>query len=164
MSTDNVPATSTPAPPADGRWSAEADAVARGTTRLLTALGYAVVREMPLASGRRADLVGLARDGSFLIVEVKSSLADLRADAKWPFYRAHCDRLWFATREGVPPQAFPAECGLVIADAYGATLLREAPEHRIAPATRKAMLVAFGRLAARRLALIGDPDLTAPDT
>ena len=45
--------------PVDGRQSATALAVARGTTRLLHSLGYSVVSELSLPSGRRADLVAL---------------------------------------------------------------------------------------------------------
>jgi hypothetical protein len=56
-----------------------------------------VVSELPLASGRRADLVALAGDGEVWIVEIKSSIADFRADQKWIDYRLHCDRLFFAT-------------------------------------------------------------------
>lgn len=41
--------------PIDRRQSPTALAVARGTTRLLHSLGFAVVSELPLASGRRAD-------------------------------------------------------------------------------------------------------------
>ena len=47
--------------PVDGRQSATALKVARGTTRLLHAYGLSVVSELPLASGRRADLVALGR-------------------------------------------------------------------------------------------------------
>jgi len=66
--------------PPDGRQSETALAVARGTTRLLHALGFSVVGELPLPSGRRADLVGLGRDGEIWIVEIKSSVADFRTD------------------------------------------------------------------------------------
>ena len=54
-------------------------------------------RELPLPSGRRADLVALGSGGEILIVEIKSSVADFRADQKWMDYRLHCDRLFFAT-------------------------------------------------------------------
>jgi hypothetical protein len=47
------------ASPADGRQSETALAIARGTARYLHALGYCVVSELPLPSGRRADLVAL---------------------------------------------------------------------------------------------------------
>jgi hypothetical protein len=93
--------------PIDRRQSPTALAVARGTTRLLHSLGFAVVSELPLASGRRADLVALASDGELWIVEIKSSIADLRADQKWIDYRLHCDRLFFATTLEVPCEIFP---------------------------------------------------------
>src|SRR3989475_11147062 len=83
--------------PIDGRQSPTALRVARGTTRLLHSLGFSVVSELPLASGRRADLVALGADREVWIVEIKSSIADLRADQKWIDYRRHCDRLFFAT-------------------------------------------------------------------
>src|SRR3954454_185426 len=98
--------------PIDGRQSAAALAIARGTTRLLHSLGFSVVSELALASGRRADLVALAADGEIWIVEIKSSVADLRADQKWMDYRLHCDRLFFATSLEVPCEIFPPDTGL----------------------------------------------------
>ncbi len=56
-----------------------ANGLARGVCRLLEALGYAPLFEVPLASGRRADVLGLAATGRFAIAEIKSSLADFRA-------------------------------------------------------------------------------------
>ena len=94
--------------PIDGRQSQTALAIARGTARYLHALGYCVVSELPLPSGRRADLVALGGDGEILIVEIKSSVADFRADQKWMDYRLHCDRLFFATIVDVPCKIFPA--------------------------------------------------------
>jgi hypothetical protein len=83
--------------PIDGRQSETALAIARGAARLLHAHGRCVVSELPLPSGRRADLVALDPGGEIWIVEIKSSIADFRADQKWRDYRAHCDRLFFAT-------------------------------------------------------------------
>lgn len=143
--------------PVDGRQSPTALAVARGTQRLLVSLGHACVAELPLASGRRADLVALGKGGEVWIVEIKSSVEDFRVDAKWPDYRLHCDRLFFATAAHVPVGIFPADAGLIVADAYGAELLREAPEHRLHPATRRSMMLAFARAAARRLQALADP-------
>ena len=94
--------------PVDGRQSQTALAVARGTARLLISLGVCCVSELPLASGRRADLVALGRDGEIWIVEIKSSVADFRADQKWMDYRMHCDRLFFATTTEVPCENLPA--------------------------------------------------------
>src|SRR5690349_24182333 len=53
--------------------------IARGCARYLHALGYCVVSELPLPSGRRADLVALGGDSEIIIVEIKSSVADFRA-------------------------------------------------------------------------------------
>ena len=119
------------APPVDGRQSPTALAIARGTARFLHALGYSVVSELPLPSGRRADLVALGGDGEIVIVEIKSSVADFRADQKWTDYRLHCDRLFFATVVDVPCEIFPADTGLIVADAFGASIVCEAPEHRL---------------------------------
>jgi hypothetical protein len=144
--------------PPDGRQSATALAVARGTTRFLHALGFSVVSELPLPSGRRADLAGLGGTGELWIVEIKSSIADFRADQKWMDYRLHCDRLFFATTLAVPCDIFPKDAGLIVADAFGAAIACEAPEHRLHPATRKRMLLAFARTAALRLAGLADPE------
>ena len=84
--------------PVDGRQSETALAIARGTARLLHAHGRCVVSELPLPSGRRADLVALDPGGELWIVEIKSSIADFRADQKWQDYRAHCDRLFLRRR------------------------------------------------------------------
>lgn len=141
----------------DGRQSETALAVQRGTGRLLRTLGFSLVTEMPLASGRRADIVALAPGGDFWIVEIKSSLADLRADGKWPDYRVHCDRLYFAAPPELGRDIFPGEAGFIAADSYGAEILDEAPEHRMPGPTRKAMTLRFARLAALRLHSLADP-------
>jgi hypothetical protein len=144
--------------PVDGRQSPTALLVARGTQRLLLSLGHACISELPLASGRRADLVALRHDGEFWIVEIKSSIEDFRVDQKWPDYRLHCDRLYFATAQHVPLDIFPADAGLILADGYGAAIVREAPEHRLHPATRRSMMLGFARAAALRLQAFGDPN------
>ena len=145
-------------PPIDGRQSAHALLVARGGGRLLRTHGFAMVSELPLATGRRADIVGLGVDGEIWIVEIKSSIEDFRVDQKWPDYRLSCDRLFFASHAGVPVEIFPEDAGLILADQFGAEMLREAPEHRLASATRKAMLVRFAQAAAHRLHGLIDPD------
>lgn len=148
---------STASVPVDGRQSATALAVARGTARLLASLGFACVTELPLASGRRADLVALGGSGDIWIVEIKSSIADFRADQKWMDYRLHCDRLFFATTVEVPCEIFPPDTGLIVADAFGASIICEAPEHRLPAATRKSMMLRFGHSAALRLQALADP-------
>lgn len=150
-------ATSLLRPPADGRQSETALAVARGTSRLLRTHGFCCVSELQLPSGRRADLVALNASGDVWIVEIKSSLADLRADQKWQDYRAHCDRLFFAFTQDLPCGLFPADTGLIVADAYGAHLHCDAPEHRLPAPTRKLMTIRFALAAAHRLNRLFDP-------
>ncbi len=143
--------------PVDGRQSPTALAIARGTARFLHALGYSVVSELPLPSGRRADLVALGSDGEIVIVEIKSSVADFRADQKWMDYRLHCDRLFFATILDVPSGIFPADVGLIVADAFGASIVYEAPEHRLIAGRRKTVMLRFAHAAALRLQALADP-------
>ena len=118
--------------PVDGRQSPTALAIARGTARYLHALGYCVVAELPLPSGRRAD-------------------------QKWTDYRLHCDRLFFATVIDVPCEIFPPDAGLIVADAFGASIVSEAPQHRLPAATRKAIMLRFAHAAALRLQALNDP-------
>ncbi len=132
-------------------------AVARGTARLLRTLGFSCVSELALPSGRRADLVAMNAKGDVWIVEIKSSLADLRADTKWQDYRAHCDRLYFAFTQDLPCEIFPPDTGLIVADAYGAHVHCDAPDHRLAAPTRKLMTIRFGLAAAQRLNRLFDP-------
>lgn len=143
-----IPGTS---PLIDGRQSDRAMRVRRGVQALMADMRLAVLAELPLANGRRADLMTLSRKGEIWIVEIKSSIEDLRADRKWPAYRDYCDRLFFATHDGVPLDIFPGECGLILSDGRQAGILRQAPEHRLAPARRKALTLQFACAGAERL-------------
>lgn len=125
--------------------------VRRGVQRLLLEMGAVVLPELSLATGRRADLVAMTRRGDFWIIEIKSSIEDFRVDRKWPQYRLHCDRFYFATHPEVPAEIFPDEAGFILSDGYGAEIVREAPEHRMAAATRKALMLRFARTGASRV-------------
>ena len=116
-----------------------------------------MVSELPLASGRRADLVALGADGEIWIVEIKSSVADFRADQKWMDYRLHCDRLFFATTLEVPCEIFPPDTGLIVADAFGAAIVARRRSTGCHAATRRSMMLAFARAAALRLSALADP-------
>lgn len=131
--------------------------VTRGVCRALVALDHMVLTEFTLPDGRRADVIGLGPTGDLVIVEVKVSIADLLGDNKWPDYMAYCDRLYFATPPGFPHERLPAECGVFVADAWGAEELRAAPELPIHASRRRAMLLRFARHAARRLHDFVDP-------
>jgi hypothetical protein len=131
--------------------------------RHLAAHGVVGVTEFSLASGRRADVLALDGRGEISIIEIKSSAQDFRTDGKWPEYRAFCDRLLFAVPLGFPVEILPQETGLLVADAFGAELLRPPPRHALPAATRKALTLRFARTAANRLAALHDPDLLRLD-
>ncbi len=149
--------------PIDGRQSEAALAICRGVRRLLRARGFATVTELPLANGRRADVVGVNGDGVLLIVEIKSSVADFRADRKWRDYSAHCDRLYFAVDADMRIEIMPEEAGLIVADSYGGEILREPAPRAIPSAARRAVLLRFALAAADRLHRLADPG-AAPET
>jgi hypothetical protein len=147
-----------PDPSRDPGATPAATDICRGVGRLLRAHGLASLAEVPLANGRRADLVAVATDGEIWIAEVKSSPEDYRSDAKWPEYRAFCDRLFFAVAPAFPREALPADTGLIVADRYGGEIVREAPEHRLAGSRRKALMVRLVHTAALRLQGVMDPE------
>ena len=126
--------------------------VTRGAARLLVALGYAPLTELTLPNGRLAYLMALGRRGEIFIVEVKSSLEDFRCDQKWHEYQPYCDAFAFAVAPEFPREILPDEPGLIVADGFGGAVLREAPAAPLAGARRKALTLAFGRLAALRAA------------
>lgn len=124
--------------------------VTRGAARLLSALGYAPLAEVTLPNGRRADLMALGPKGQIFIVEVKSSVEDFRTDQKWWEYLPYCDAFAFAVAPEFPRDILPGDPGLIVADGFGGAVLREAPVEPLAGARRKALTLAFARLAAMR--------------
>lgn len=151
------PATIYLQPAPDGRQSLTAAAVQRGLCRLLRDLGHAVLTEFTLASGRRADVTAIKPDGAIWIIEIKSSPEDFHVDGKWPEYRDYCDQLFFAVPTSLDHVIMPADAGLIVADQYGAEILRDAPPHPLAAARRKAVTLLFARVAAQRLHGLWDP-------
>ncbi len=128
--------------------------VTRGAAKLLAALGYAPLCEVCLPNGRRADLMALGPKGEIVIAEVKSSLEDYRCDRKWGEYLAFCDAFYFAVSPEFPREILVQGPGLIVADGFGGAVLVDAPLAPLAPARRKALTLAFGRLAAMRTTAI----------
>ncbi len=131
--------------------------VRRGAARLCGALAWSPLHEVPLPNGRRADILALRPDCSFVCIEVKSGLRDFLTDAKWHEYRAFSDALYFAVGIGFPLELLPGDVGVIVSDATIAEMLRPAPEHPMAPARRRALLHRFATIAADRLAAAEDP-------
>jgi hypothetical protein len=53
-----------------------------------------------------------------------------------------------------PRDLLPGEPGLIVADGFGGAVLRDAPLSPLVTARRKALTLAFGRLAASRATLL----------
>ena len=142
---------------AAGSLSGVAAGLARGVCRHFLSAGYGSLLEVPLRSGRRADVMALGTDGEVVIVEIKSGPQDYRSDSKWRDYREFCDRFYFAVGEAFPRALIPEEIGLLVADRYGAAAIRDGPVHRLAGARRKAVSLRFARRSAMRLQAMLDP-------
>ncbi len=125
-------------------------AVTRGAARLFVALGYAPLLEVGLPNGRRADIMAVGPRGQIAVAEVKSGIHDYRSDQKWGDYLAFCDSFFFAVAPEFPRHILPAEPGLIVADGFDGAVLREAPLTALSGPRRKALTIAFARLAAGR--------------
>ena len=133
--------------------------ITRGVYRHLRDLGYSAITEFKLKTNRRVDVIGLDKGGRFLVAEVKSSVADFRADEKWHDYQPFTDQLYFAVANGFPVKILPGSCGIIIADYHNAVILREAPVKKIHLTRRRSQILRFAKTAADRLSRINDPRL-----
>lgn len=131
--------------------------LARGVARHLRTHGFVSVEEFVPARGLRVDVMGLGPGGELWVVECKSSRVDFTSDSKWQGYLDWCDRYFWAVDTDFPSELLPDTTGLIIADAYDAEIVRMAPEDRVAPARRKALIQKFAVHAARRLHDFRDP-------
>ena len=138
--------------------------VARGVVRMLLRHDLVAMAEVPLDGGRRADLMAIDAKGRIVIVEIKTSRADLLGDGKWPDYLDHCDRYFWAVPAGfdtapLDGAAFlPERTGVIVADRYDAAIIREAHTVPLPAHVRKRGTLAFARRAARRLTGLVDPE------
>lgn len=126
-------------------------ALTRGVARLFVDMGLSPLAEFRLANGRRADVAAIDRKGRITIAEVKSCRADYEGDGKWPEYLEFCDEFYFAVDPAFPQEILPVSEGLIVADAFGAVIARDAaPRALLASARRKAVTLRFARQAARK--------------
>ena len=136
---------------------ASAPDIQRGVARVLIDADHAVLSELPLANGRRADLVAVDHAGRITVVEIKSCRADFLCDRKWQEYLGYCDRFYFAVGRDFPCDLLPADEGLIMADRFEGAIIREARVRPLDAARRKAMLVRFAWASASRLHALTDP-------
>ncbi|HEX5005990.1 MAG TPA: MmcB family DNA repair protein, partial [Hyphomonadaceae bacterium] len=77
-------------------------------------------------------------------------------DQKWPEYAPYCDRFYFAVDCDFPKERLPEACGMMVCDGFGGAILRECEPAPLNAARRKAVTLAFARLAASRLMRTGE--------
>jgi hypothetical protein len=135
-----------------------AQRLARGVCRALGALGYAALTEFPLNSGRRVDVIAVNGAGETVIVEIKTSTADYRTDRKWNEYLEFCDAFYFAVPPAFPIALLPADCGLMVADDYGAEVLRHPAAQPMNGSRRRAQTLRLAVAAMQRLGRLVDPE------
>lgn len=119
--------------------------------------GFGVTFEigvMPWGS-RRADLVANKVNGSIVVVEVKSCLADFRSDSKWRYYLEYCDKFVFMTTQSVFAKIrdnLPDEVGVLCLDEKTgwAYMAKRCP---ILPLTDERRIQVLARLAYRQAEL-----------
>lgn len=131
--------------------------LARGVQTLLISMGYEAMTEVPLRVRRRVDVMGINNKGRIIIVEVKSSAADFRADTKWPEYLDFCDDFYFAVDTEFPLVLLPPDQGLIIADGFGGEIIRPSLPLSLNGSRRRNVTLRFARTAARRLATLENP-------
>lgn len=134
--------------------------LARGVCRHLLGHDFVSVEELTPERGLRVDVMALGRRGEIWVIECKSSRADFTSDHKWQNYLPYCDRFFWAVDEAFPVELLPENTGLILADAYDAEIVRMAPEDKLPPARRKAMVAKFARHAALRAQAARDPGVT----
>ena len=143
-----------PAPPAvlqPGRL------LARGVCRHLRDHDFTCLEEFSPERGKRLDVMALGPKGEFWIVECKSSRADFASDAKWQGYLEWSDRYFWAVDTAFPTELLPPETGLILADGFGAEVVRMPAASKLPGARRKALTLRFARAAAMRVQWFRDP-------
>ena len=135
--------------------------LARGVCRHLLDHGFVTVEELVPCAGLRVDVMALGPKGEIWIVECKSSRTDYISDRKWQGYLEWADRFFWAVDTEFPVDLLPPETGLIMADGYGAEILRMGPATPLAGARRKVITQKFARHAALRLQGLRDPGVTS---
>ena len=133
--------------------------IARGVARHLRTLGFAPLLEFVPTRGLRVDVIAIGPKGEVWIIECKSSREDFMTDSKWEGYLEWSDQFFFAVPPEFPNEILPDEHGLILADGYGAEIVRPSPETPLNAARRKKITLKFAQNAAERLQSFTDPRL-----
>ena len=125
--------------------------IARGVMRHFAQIGMHSLSEFSPARGLRVDIITLGMSDEIWIVECKSGQSDFKSDKKWQNYLDWCDRYFWAVDGKFPIDILPSDTGVIIADAYDASILREAPLNKLPAARRKKITKSIAISACNRL-------------
>src|SRR5258708_19885273 len=137
--------------------------VACGVSRLLLAEGLSPIVEFSLPNNRRLDVAALGPDGTIAGIEIKVSVADLRADDKWPDYLSFCDLFFFAVPPEFPLDTLPSTTGLIVADRFGGQIIRESQRKMLHASRRRALTLRFAMTAPEPLVRAFHPHCSQHD-
>ena len=133
--------------------------IARGVMRHFAQIGMHSLSEFSPARGLRVDIITLGMSDEIGIVECKSGQSDFKSDKKWQNYLDWCDRYFWAVDRKFPIDILPSDTGVIIADAYDASILREAPLNKLPAARRKKITKSIAISACNRLLAHTDPKM-----
>ena len=133
--------------------------IARGVMRHFAQIGMHSLSEFSPARGLRVDIITLGMSDEIWIVECKSGQSDFKSDKKWQNYLDWCDRYFWAVDGKFPIDILPSDTGVIIADAYDASILREAPLNKLPAARRKKITKSIAIFACNRLLTHTDPKM-----
>ena len=119
--------------------------LARGVCRHLLTHNFTSLEEFTPERGTRVDVMAIGPKGEIWVIECKSGREDFRSDHKWRGYLEWCDRFFWAVDDTFPLELLPEDTGLIIADSYGAEVVRMGPEAKLAGARRKKITLKFAR-------------------
>ena len=133
--------------------------IARGVMRHFAQIGLSSLSEFSPTRGLRVDIITLGMSDEIWIVECKSGQNDFKSDKKWQNYLDWCDRYFWAVDANFPIGILPSDTGVIIADTYDASILRDSPLNKLSAARRKKIMNSVARSACNRLLLHTDPKI-----
>ena len=133
--------------------------IARGVMRHFDQIGLSSLSEFSPIKGLRVDIITLGMSNEIWIIECKSGQSDFKSDRKWHNYLDWCDRYFWAVDANFPIGILPSDTGVIIADSYDASILRDSPLNKLSAARRKKIMNSVARSACNRLLLHTDPKI-----
>ena len=133
--------------------------ITRGVMRHFAQIGLPSLSEFSPAKGLRVDIITLGMPNEIWIVECKSGQNDFKSDKKWQNYLDWCDRYFWAVDANFPIGILPSDTGVIIADSYDASIIRDSPLNKLSAARRKKIMNSVARSACNRLLFHTDPKI-----